>query len=262
MILNDLIKELRKIAPESTAEKWDNSGLQIGNMQDKINGIVLAIDISEEVIDLSIQRKFNLIITHHPFIFTPIKSINFENNKGKILKKLINNNINLFSMHTNLDIAANGVTKALAKAININNYKLLQAFEKEEEKLGYGGIGKIGECNLNDYALKVKRYLGCPYVKIFGNEKNKKINNVAFCGGSGSSFILDAVKKQADVYITGDINYHDAQLAQDLGLSIIDAGHYYTEAPVLKDLYNYINKIDNRLNFEIFEKNTVMESII
>ena len=92
--------------------------------------------------------------------------------------------------------------------------------------------------------------------------KNKKICNVAFCGGSGSSFILDAVKKQADVYITGDINYHDAQLAQDLGLSIIDAGHYYTEAPVLKNLYNYINKIDNRLNLQILEKNTVVESII
>lgn len=261
MILNDLIKELRKIAPENTAEKWDNSGLQIGNLKDNINGIALALDISDEVIDLSIQRNLNLIITHHPFIFTPIKSINFDNNKSKILKKLINNNINLFSMHTNLDIAANGVTSALAKAIDINNYNFLQVFD-EKEKLGYGGIGKTDECNINEYALKVKRYLGCPYVKIFSNEKNKMITNVAFCGGNGSSFILDAVKKQADVYITGDIKYHDAQLAQDSGLSIIDAGHYYTEAPVLKNLYNYINKIDNRLNLQIFEKNTVVEFII
>lgn len=261
MILDDLVKKLREVAPESNAEKWDNSGLQIGDLQDNINGIVLALDVSEEVIELALQKEYNLIITHHPFIFTPIKSINFEDNKCRILKSLIKNNINLYSIHTNLDIAANGVNCALAKAIHINEYNILKV-EKEEASLGYGGIGKVKECNIEKYAILVKNYLKCPYVKIFCNENNKKVNNVAFCGGSGSSFILDAVRAKADVYITGDINYHDGQLAQGLGLSIIDAGHYYTEVPVLKELHNLILNIDNRLKMEIFEKNTVVESII
>lgn len=261
MIFNDLVKNLIKIAPESNAEKWDNSGLQIGDLKDRINGIVLSLDVSEEVIELALQKKYNLIITHHPFIFTPIKSINFENNKSKILKKLINNNINLYSMHTNLDIAVDGVNSALAKTIHINKYKLLKE-EKDELKLGYGGIGKVEECRIEDYAILVKKYLKCPYIKMFCNENNKKVSNVAFCGGSGSSFILDAVRAKADVYITGDISYHDAQLAQGLGLSIIDAGHYYTEAPVLEELYKLILNMDNRLNMEIFEKNTVAELII
>lgn len=263
MKLIDYIKKLEEIAPKKDAEEWDNTGLQIGNIQDEINGILLTLDISEEAINLAIQEGLNLIITHHPFIFKAIKNIDFTYSKAKLIKKIINNNINVFTMHTNLDIASKGVNSALAKAIGINNYDILKTVNTlDEEVLGYGGISEINECSIYEYSEKIKQHLGCPYIKIFCKDNKKSIKKVAFCGGSGSSFISDAIKKHADLYITGDINYHDAQYAQEFNLAIIDAGHYYTELPVLKEINRHLRDIDEKIKIELFSENTVKEIII
>lgn len=263
MKLFDYIEKLEKIAPKKDAEDWDNSGLQIGNVDDEITGILLTLDLSEEAIDIAIQKGLNLIITHHPFIFKPLKNIDFTTSKGKTIKKIINNNINIFTMHTNLDIASEGVNFALAKAIGIKNYEILKTTNTSDgEILGYGGISEIEECNVYEYAEKIKRYLMCPFIKVYCKDSSKLIRKIAFCGGSGSSFILDAVKEQADLYITGDINYHDAQYAQEFDLAIIDAGHYYTELPILKEMNKHLKNIDEKIKIEMFTKNTVNEMII
>lgn len=259
MELFNLIRDLSEIAPENTAEHWDNSGLQVGNLQADINSILLALDINNAVLETAIKDKHNLIITHHPFIFNPLKNIDLLSEKGKIIKKLIENNINLYSMHTNLDIAIKGVNEALAEAIGINNYEILHNLDNNIEQ-GYGGIGQVKEYNIFDYALKIKENLGCPYVRVYSN--NKTIKRVAFCGGSGSSFILDAANKKADVYVTGDIKYHDVQLAMDLNLGIIDAGHYYTEIPVLKFLNKFLKAKNNNLIVKNFTTNTISGKIL
>lgn len=263
MKLIDYIDELENIAPIKDAEEWDNSGLQIGNVDDEITGILLTLDLSEEALDIAIQKGLNLIIAHHPFIFTPLKNIETTSSKGRIIKKIINNNINIFTMHTNLDIATEGVNYALAKAIGIKKYEILKEMNVlNGETLGYGGISEIEECSIYEYAEKIKQYLMCPYIKVHCKDSLKMVKKIAFCGGSGSSFISDAVKEHADLYLTGDINYHDAQYAQEFDLAIIDAGHFYTELPILKEMNKHLKNINEKIKIEMFTKNTVSEMII
>ena len=240
-------------------ESWDNSGLQIGDYNNDIKNIMLTLDINLEVLRYAINNKVDLIITHHPFLFSTIKSIDLNTYEGKIIQSIITNNINLYSMHTNFDMADMGVNSKLAEILNIENYKVLHVVNSDNS--GYGGIGNIKPKNIIDYAKEVKSLLNTEKIKLYCNDDKKLIQKVAFCGGSGSDFIEDALQMKADVYITGDIKYHQAQTALNNNLCIIDAGHYYTEYHSLKYVKDILNKIDE-LNVDIFEKNIVKEFFI
>ncbi len=241
-------------------EDWDNSGLQIGDLCNDINNVMLTLDISSEVVDYAVSCNTDLIITHHPLLFSSLKSIDYSTYEGKIIKKLIANNINLYSMHTSFDMADLGVNHKLAEKLMIENYDLLHAVDKD---CGYGGIGTVEPENVVEYARKVKDLLKAEYLRLYCGDEKRLISRVAFCGGSGSDFIQDAVNKGADVYITGDIKYHQAQAALQNNLCIIDAGHYYTEYHSLENIKNILDKNKKlNLNVVLLEKNTVKELII
>lgn len=241
-------------------EDWDNSGLQIGDLGNDINNIMLTLDISREVVDYAVSCNADLIITHHPLLFSSLKSIDYGTYEGKIIRRLIANNINLYSMHTSFDMANLGVNHKLAEKLMIGKYDVLHAVDKDR---GYGGIGMIEAENIVEYAKKVKELLKAEYVRLYCGDEKKLIKRVAFCGGSGSEFIQDAIMKGADVYITGDIKYHQAQMALQNNLSIIDAGHYYTEYHSLENIKNILEKNKKlNLNVVLLEKNTVKELII
>lgn len=240
-------------------EDWDNSGLQIVNLDDDIKTIMLTLDMDLKASNHAKDNNVDLIIAHHPFLFGSIKSIDLNSQDGKIIKTLIHNNIHLYSMHTNLDMADMGVNKALAEKMNIRNLSVLH--EINEDGSGYGGIGDVEEDGIMEFAKKVKQSLNCSMVKLYAPDKNAIINKAAFCGGSGSDFIYDAIKKGAQVYITGDIKYHQAQSAMKNNLCIIDAGHFNTEFPVLESIKTIIEK-QSDINVMIYETNTVEEIII
>jgi len=242
-----------------TQESWDNSGLQIGDKNSDIKNIMLTLDIDLDNIEYAVTKNIDLIITHHPFLFSSLKSIDFNTYDGKVIKTLIKNNINLYSMHTNYDMADFGVNNKLAEKLNIKNYKVLHVVN--DDTSGYGGIGYIEPTNIINYAKEIKSVLNAEHIKLFLNDKQKIINKVAFCGGSGSDFIIDAINNNADVYITGDIKYHQAQTALQNNLCIIDAGHYNTEYHSLENIENVLNNI-LELNVILLEKNTVKELII
>lgn len=242
-----------------TQEPWDNSGLQIGDYENDIRNIMLTLDIDIESVDYAINNNIDLIITHHPFLLSGLKSIDFSTYEGKVIRKLIKNNINLYSMHTNFDMADMGVNNKLAERLHINNYKVLHIVNTDNS--GYGGIGTVKPQNIIDYAKEVKVLLNVDQIKLYCNDHKKVISNVAFCGGSGSEFIDDAIQKNADVYITGDIKYHQAQSALQNNLCIIDAGHYNTEYKSMENINNLLVKVQG-LNVIILEKNTVKEFII
>lgn len=240
-------------------ESWDNSGLQIGSKNLDIKNIMLTLDIDLESVEYAVSNNIDLIITHHPFMFSSLKSIDYSTYEGKIIRALVINNINLYSMHTNFDMAENGVNHKLAEKLNIDNYHVLHIVNSDNS--GYGGIGKIEPKNITEYSKEVKMLLNADHIKLYCNDEKRVINNVAFCGGSGSEFIEDAIIKKADVYITGDIKYHQAQTALQNNLCIIDAGHYYTEYHSLENIKTILNEVEE-LNVELVEKNTVKELII
>lgn len=240
-------------------EAWDNSGLQIGDFNNDISNIMLTLDMDLEALDYAINNNIDLIITHHPFFFSPIKSVDFSTYEGEIIRGMIINGISLYSMHTSFDMADYGVNTKLAEILNINNYDVLHPVGRDLS--GYGGIGNIEPINLVEYAKRVKLQLKAEHIKLYCKDQKKVIENVAFCGGSGSEFIEDAIQKKADVYITGDIKYHQAQTALQNNLCIIDAGHYYTEYHAMKNIKDVLNGLEE-LNVCILEKNTVKEFII
>ncbi len=261
MIFNDIINLVNSELKLKPQENWDNSGLQIGNLNSDIKKVMILLDLDKESVNVAIKNKVDLIITHHPFIFNNLKSIDYSSYDGSIIKDLIINNINLYSMHTNLDMAKYGVNNALAKKLGIQNYSILHNINDDKEPYGYGGIADINEMNIIEYAKSVKTALGCNSVKLFSVDNSKKISRVAFCGGSGSEFIEDAINSKADIYITGDIKYHQAQEALKGGLSIIDAGHYYTEYHSIYSIKESLEKLKS-LNIITLNKNTVDEIII
>lgn len=254
MIAEEIIEIINRLAPPKLAEKWDNSGLQLGSFKKQVRNILLALDITPDVVKEAIKNKVDMIITHHPLIFNPIKNINIDTVKGEMIYNLIKNDIIVFSAHTNLDASIGGVNDVLATLIGLRNTKTLNKTNKEvvydiyplaNKGIEYG-IGRIGELEkpmtLGAFAETVKQKLKCDNIRIYG-EMNKLIKFVALCGGSGADYIEDAYQEKADVFVTGDIRYHEAQKSLELGLPIIDANHYNTERVVLPEIKKYIESI-------------------
>ena len=255
MLCSEIIKILNKIAPEKFALEWDNVGLLIGSKNKKINKIIIGLDLTDEIIDKAIDLNIDMIITHHPIFFAGIKKINDDNKESLRAIKLIKNGICLYVMHTNLDIAEHGTNFFLCKKLGLQDINGL-------EDLNYGFMGRTGflknNLSLVDLAVFIKTKLGLEKINFYG-EKNKVINKVGLCTGSGANkkYFLLAKEKKCDVYLTGDIKYHDILLANDLELNLIDITHHASERIICEGLKSELAKYldidiicdDNERNF-------------
>lgn len=244
----DIIEAMNQWAMPSLIDKWDNTGFQIGNGNKEIKKILIALDLDRYILDIAIKEGYEMIITHHPLIFNPLNSIIEDDYKGKLIMDIIKNDLVVYNAHSNLDLAIGGVNDALARVLDIKNPIPLSKTLDEEGRFGYGRVGDIDKILLKDYLDKIKEKLDISNLIVHG-DIDKKIKRVAVCGGSGSSFIYDAYNKNADIYITGDIKYHDGQLAHELGLVVVDAGHFHTEKIVLPIIKDYlVKKLNKKLN--------------
>lgn len=234
MKVKELYACLDKIAPFEYQEEWDNSGLLVGDMEAEVKKILVTLDVTSDVIDMAVQSKADLIISHHPLIFSPLKKINSQNFISKRVLKLAQENIGLISMHTNMD--ATGLEEVTRELLKINKYKPLVENEKFPNLgVGFGTVGKFidesgneVDITLREAVIRTKTGFMTDVVKVYG-DLDSMVGKVAVCTGSGKSFIEDCLKNHCDLYITGDITYHDALDARERGLSIIDAGHFGTE---------------------------------
>ena len=196
---------------------WDNSGSQI-EFKEKTDSVVLGLDLTDNLVEKAIETNSKLIITHHPMFFSGTKSIIEGSYLGDNIIKLIKNNISVFSYHTSMDIANNGVNDTLFEKLNLMNKKVLA---REEEK----SMGLVGDLSKSYTTEKLKKFLqdSLDYkkIKIYGKENNN-IRKVAILGGSGADFISDAVRSGSDAFITGDIKYHDGQRAYENCILVFD----------------------------------------
>jgi dinuclear metal center YbgI/SA1388 family protein len=218
-----------EIAPFEKACSWDNVGLIVGDMKDEVKGVLISLDLTKQVIEEAISKKANLIITHHPILFTPLRKITDD----EIAFMLIKNNINLISAHTNLDIAKGGINDLLAEKFGLKNTEILDTKE---------GLGRIGfldeEISCFDFAKLIKEKLNCQMVKVLN--VNRKIIKVAVNSGSGSDAFEFALNNNCDVFVTAEIKQNILVEANNKGINLIDAGHFETENIVceyLKDLF-------------------------
>lgn len=253
----EIIDLMDKWAPPELIDDWDNTGFQVGDRNKSIGKILVSLDLDRKILDIALEDNYDMIITHHPLIFKPLKKITTDNHKENLIIDIIKNNLVVYNAHSNLDLAIDGVNDELAKVLGLSNTKPLSILDMSNEDIGYGRIGEIDEILLKEFISKIKLALESKDLIVYG-DLDKRIRKVAVCGGSGSGFILDAYKKDADLYITGDIKYHDGQLAHDLGLTVVDGSHFNTEKIILPAIKKYLN---NNLKEETKIK-VVMESSI
>lgn len=236
MKIKDVIKFLEERFPLSLQEDWDNSGLQIGNIENDLTNIMISLDLDEQTIQKAKEKSCNLIINHHPFLFSSIKSIDLNKGNGKIIKELIKNDITVFAMHTNLDIGKGGVNDNLAKLLELRDISNLDTNnENPMARFGY-----TDEITAYDFSKFVKEKLNCKGLILYG-DKNKKIKKVAICGGAGSDFINDAIKKGCDLIVTSDVKYHEA-IDNCKKINIVDPGHFASENHIIYMIKDLLEK--------------------
>ena len=358
---NIIINMLEKWAPKTLAESWDNTGLAVGSMQAQIQKVLVALDVTKEVIEEAKEVGAEMIITHHPMLlFQKFNSILADTPLGSKIYQLIQHNICAYSMHTNLDIAQGGTNDVLAELIGLKNVEILHQTvretlwklvvylpegyeEKVREALCSAGAGHVGhyscctfqskglgtflplegtkpfigskeelavvkECKLEtivaesklqgaidamlsshpyeeaaydvfrvqqqgkaegigrigdlprsmpfeEFASMLRDRLGLDSIRLVGN-KSKLIGRVGLCTGSGAEFMQTASLQGADAYITGDIKFHEAQKALEMGLCVADATHYASEALIVPVICKYLQKANDFYNWDI----TILQS--
>ncbi|AKL95719.1 dinuclear metal center protein, YbgI/SA1388 family [Clostridium aceticum] len=350
-----IISIMEKLAPKQDAMKWDNVGLQVGSEHSQVNRVMVCLDVTKEVLQEAIEKKVDLIIAHHPMIFSPLKSITREDHKGYLIHEAIKNDITIYAAHTNMDIATEGLNSFVAKKIgiedtdilditlreklykiavsvpeghdekvaqalaaagagHIGNYSdcsfrskgtgtfkplagtnpfigkqgelekvleikietivsqaqlaeainnMIQAHPYEEvpydiyplENLGKKkGLGKIGKLQnpkpLSAFGEELKSLLQLKQVKYVG-DSDKTLETIGIVCGSGADYIELAAMKGCDCLITGDVKYHQAQTALELGITVIDAGHFETEIFFVDLVFAYLKQQFSMENMEV-----------
>jgi dinuclear metal center YbgI/SA1388 family protein len=271
--ITDIIRVMEGFAPMVLAENWDNVGLQIGQHDWLVKTVRVALNPSNDVVAQACKDNTDVLITHHPLIFKPMERIDFSTPVGSVIQMATLHKMALFVAHTNLDIVAGGLNDVLAEKIGIKNLVCLKGVneqivnDNQDSKLGQG-IGRVGELGqaekLTSLAQVIKKKLGIKSVKIAGKPE-LDVKKVAICTGSGSSLMECFLSSGAQVFISGDLRYHDALAAKDAGLGLIDIGHFNSEHLIVDVLAGKLQEAlsDAMLNVNVgaydFEKDPFVD---
>lgn len=241
MKCKEIITIIEKDYPGKCALEWDNTGLLAGRDDKEIGRIYVALDASDEVIEEAVKQKADLLVTHHPLIFSGLKSVTNQNFTGNRVLKLLQNDICCYAMHTNYDVKRMGELSFRKLGIAKSRVLEVTALGGDEKEEGIGRIADIEPVTLGEMCGKVKEAFGLSCVRAWG-ALNTHVKRAAICPGSGKSVIRSALEKGADVLITGDIGHHEGTDAAAQGMAIIDAGHYGVEHIFIDDMKKYFEK--------------------
>ncbi|GKX65593.1 Nif3-like dinuclear metal center hexameric protein [Inconstantimicrobium mannanitabidum] len=229
MKLKDFIEIMESIAPKELKESYDNVGLMIGDSQKEITKILLALDCTLDVIEEAVENKVELIVTHHPLLFIKPSNITTDTLQGRKVINLIQNDIALYSSHTNFDTVCGGLNDSLLRILGFEKGDIIE--KVNDSNYNAAGIGRIVE--LKDASLGmvidlVKDKLNLKNLRYAGN-LNSSVKKLAIVNGSGEDYFELARAKGADTILTGDTTYHFVSDYKEMGMNIIDAGHFGTE---------------------------------
>ena len=242
MLLREIINSIESVAPRSAQEEWDNSGMQVGDTGRDIQSVLLTTDVTSEVVGEAIEHGCQLIISHHPLLFRPLKQVCGQTPQARIVEQAIKHDIAIYSAHTSLDSVSGGINTRLADILGVRDYRPLRpnlslpTGEGQGEASWLGVIGRLDEPMPFDSLLKrVRERLNTTYIRYTMHNSQCTIHNaqctiekVALCGGSGAEFIEEAIRQGADAYLTADCKYHDFQAAEGR-IALIDIDHWISE---------------------------------
>ena len=220
--VQDILTFVETLAPLELKMEWDNAGLSCGSRTAPVTKILVALDPFEHVCQEAVNIGADLVVTHHPLIFRPVTALVDDTAAVRGLITLCRHHISAIGAHTNLDCAAGGVNDVLAETLELKNIHVIEGQT----------LLRAGEWDgtLQEFLAHVKEKLGCPGLRYV--DGGKKIHKVAVGGGSCSDGLMDVIAAGCDAFVTADVKYNGFWDAKELGLSMIDAGHFYTENPV------------------------------
>lgn len=245
--LSEIIRELEAFAPTELKEPWDNVGLMVGDRSQKIEKVFVCLDLTTENVRRAIDFGANLIVSHHPLIFSPLTSVTEDNPIASMIRRAIRHDISIYSMHTNFDKTDGGMNDLLAQKLGLENVRSFTAEECVDEKgEPFSPLGRVGNLEypltLEEFARYTKSVLGCTALKYCG-DLYEDIRTVALCSGSGGrEGMYAAYHSGADVYLTADLKHDMAMTAYELGLNMIDAGHFETENIICDFLTEFLEE--------------------
>lgn len=226
--IQDIIQQIETFASPNLQENYDNVGLIVGNANQACTGLVLCIDAVEQIVEEAIENNCNLIIAHHPIIFSGLKKINGNNYIERTVIKAIKNNIAIYAAHTNFDNILNGVNYKIAEKLQLQNCEILLPKNTQNKNIGSGLIANLPNAiDEKEFLIFLKNKMNVSCIK-HTKYLDKKIEKVAICGGSGSFLLQEAINNKADIFISADFKYHQFFDA-DNKILIADIGHYESE---------------------------------
>ncbi len=247
----DIIDVMETIAPSRLSEKWDNVGLQAGKLNWPVKRLRVALDPLTDIVNEACNDNIDLLITHHPLIFKPLTRIDFDTPVGRIIRMAARYRLAIFAAHTNLDSARDGLNDLLAHRIGLKNLSVFAQIsqpsrQSDQMAVPNEGLGRIGTTEtgieLAVLAAEIKTGLNLEHVKYAGNP-HLIINKVAVCTGSGSGLMSQFLESDAQVFVSGDLRYHDARDAEANRRGLIDISHFASEHLIVAVLQKKLENI-------------------
>ncbi len=238
MRIRNIIAPLEEFAPLALQESYDNAGLLTGHPDMEVTGAVLCLDATEEVLDEAIALGVNLVVSHHPIIFRPLKSISGQNNVDRVVVKAIKNNIAIYAAHTNLDRARHGMSMVLAGKLGLQKIEVL---DPEGDGVGFGAVGELPEpVGAIEFLRRVAQTLGTGCIR-HSRPPKETVQRIALITGAGGDGLEKAIEAGADVFLTADVRY-DRFFAAEKRILLADIGHFESEFCAIDLMYDIISK--------------------
>lgn len=250
MTVQEIYEKLCERIPEQLREEWDNDGLMCASDDSlQVARALVTLDATEEIVDYAVANDIDLIVSHHPLIFRPVGSVTEDFHVSRKLIKLIKNDIAVISLHTRADKVQGGVNDILCDMLSI----------RDATPFGEGFIGRIGtldeELDLEDFSYLVKDILECDGVRVA--DACIPVQRVAVVGGDGKDFVKDALAMGADTLVSGRLSYNVMEEANEMGINLIEAGHFFTEQPVTAFFQQLLMRLDHNMYIEIRNSNAI-----
>ena len=240
MLISEIIKPIEEFAPLALQESYDNSGLIVGRLSDEVQGgVLLAVDVTEAVIEEAMAKGCGLIITHHPIIFHPLKRLNSASVVERCVEMAIRHNIALYACHTNLDSVVGGMSWRVGEMLGVQNMEVLQP--SSDGVNGFGVVGTLAESlSEEQFLAKVRSVFGVEMLR-HSSLLGKEVKRVAICTGAGASLMAEARGAGCDVYLTADLKYNDFY-TPDGNFVVVDMGHFESEFCAISILFDILSK--------------------
>ena len=226
--VKEIAKAIEDFAPLCLKEDWDNPGLQVGDPDMEVTGVLLCLDVTEEILQEARKRDCNMIVSHHPLIFGGLKRLTGATPTERIAAGAIRDNIAIYSAHTNLDSTFEGVSYEMAHMLGMKECRPLEKNTAGDGSQGLGVVGIVPPTPKLEFLRKVKDTFEVKDLRYSAQTPGIVVRKVALCGGSGGSLIKNALKSGADVYICGDLKYHDFT-SYGSEILLADIGHFESE---------------------------------